>query len=64
MRARLGGVLARRSGAKVRTLEHVDPALLGGLVVRVGGTVYDGSLRARLEELRAKMTGQAAGTLA
>jgi F-type H+-transporting ATPase subunit delta len=30
----------------------VDPALLGGLRIRVGDTVYDGSLRARLKQLR------------
>jgi F-type H+-transporting ATPase subunit delta len=30
----------------------VDPYLLGGLRIRVGDTVYDGSLRARLEQLR------------
>jgi F-type H+-transporting ATPase subunit delta len=30
----------------------VDPSLLGGLRIRVGDTVYDGSLRARLKQLR------------
>jgi F-type H+-transporting ATPase subunit delta len=30
----------------------VDPYMLGGLRIRVGDTVYDGSLRARLEQLR------------
>jgi F-type H+-transporting ATPase subunit delta len=30
----------------------VDPSILGGLRVRVGDTVYDGSLRARLKQLR------------
>jgi F-type H+-transporting ATPase subunit delta len=30
----------------------VDPEILGGLRIRVGDTVYDGSLRARLEQLR------------
>lgn len=32
-----------------------DPALLGGLVIRVGDTVYDSSLRNRLHELRDRM---------
>jgi len=31
---------------------HVDPELLGGLVVRVDDWVYDGSVRARLERIR------------
>ncbi len=30
----------------------VDPAILGGLRIRVGDTVYDGTLRARLNQLR------------
>lgn len=33
----------------------VDPALLGGLRIRVGDTVYDGSLRARLKQLRIRV---------
>ncbi len=33
----------------------VDPELVGGLVVRVGDMVYDGSLRTRLEQLRAQL---------
>ena len=32
-----------------------DPSLLGGLVLRIGDTVYDGSLRARLKQLRTRM---------
>jgi F-type H+-transporting ATPase subunit delta len=33
----------------------VDPTLLGGLRIRVGDTVYDGSLRARLKQLRRRV---------
>ena len=33
----------------------VDPNLLGGLVIRVGDTVYDGSLRSRLKQLRDRL---------
>lgn len=33
----------------------VDPELLGGLVIRVGDTVYDGSVRNRLRQLRGKL---------
>ena len=32
-----------------------DPALLGGAVIRIGSTVWDGSLRAQLEQVRQKM---------
>lgn len=34
---------------------QTDPVLLGGLVIRVGDTVYDGSLRTRLRQLRARL---------
>lgn len=34
---------------------RVDPSLLGGLIIRVGDTVYDGSLRTRLKQLRTRM---------
>jgi F-type H+-transporting ATPase subunit delta len=33
----------------------VDPQLLGGLVIRIGDTVYDGSVRNRLRQLRGKL---------
>lgn len=34
---------------------RVDPSLLGGLVVRVGDTVYDGSLKTQVKQLRARL---------
>jgi len=39
------------TGKKMRTRFAVDPALLGGLVARVGSTVYDGSVRGQLQAL-------------
>ena len=36
-------------------IPHVDPKVLGGLVIQVGDTVYDTSLRARLNQLRARL---------
>jgi F-type H+-transporting ATPase subunit delta len=37
---------------------RVDPALLGGVVARVGDLVFDGSLRTQLAQLRASLTGE------
>lgn len=34
---------------------RVDPALVGGLVIRVGDTVYDGSLKTQVKQLRARL---------
>lgn len=52
----LAQMLARLTGKRVETTYALDPALLGGAIVRIGDTVYDGSLRHRLDEMRAKLT--------
>jgi ATP synthase F1 delta subunit len=48
--------LARRIGErtkrKVRLAAHVDPDILGGIVLRVGNSILDASIRNRLEQLR------------
>lgn len=47
--------LQRTLGADPVVTEVTDPALIGGLVVTVGDTVYDGSVRTRLARLRETM---------
>jgi F-type H+-transporting ATPase subunit delta len=47
--------LARRTGKQVILDATVDPALIGGLVARVGDLVLDGSLRTQLGSLRDKL---------
>ncbi len=49
---KLRGQLERITGRAIRLLLDVDPHLLGGVVVRVGDRVYDGSLRHQLDLLR------------
>ncbi len=43
---------ARLAGAQVQATFKLDQSILGGTVVRIGSTVYDGSVRGRLERLR------------
>jgi F-type H+-transporting ATPase subunit delta len=43
-------------GRKVRLQQRVDPSLIGGLVVRIGDSVYDGSLRSRLGRVMTQNT--------
>lgn len=35
--------------------EHVDPTLLGGLIIRIGDTIHDSSLRTRMKQLRTSL---------
>ena len=42
-------------GTSVRAVYREDPTLLGGAVIRVGSTVYDGSVRGQLEQMKQRM---------
>jgi F-type H+-transporting ATPase subunit delta len=48
----LGRTIGERAGRKVTLAAHVDPEILGGIVVRVGNSILDASIRNRLEQLR------------
>jgi len=50
--------LARLTGKKIETKYSLDPALIGGAVVRIGDTIYDGSLRSRLNKMRARLAAE------
>jgi len=54
-RAELESQVAKLAGGRVRTTYLQDPALLGGAVVRIGSTVYDGSIRAQFQQLKEKL---------
>ena len=47
--------LATITGKTVRATYSQDPGLLGGIVVRVGSTIYDGSVQGRLQRMRAEL---------
>jgi F-type H+-transporting ATPase subunit delta len=51
-RQALAAALAKAAGLEVELSTRVEPEVLGGLVVRMGGTTYDGTVRARLAALR------------
>jgi F-type H+-transporting ATPase subunit delta len=54
-RRELIAALERRTGKKIEARFGEDGSLVGGAVVRVGSTVYDGSVRERLTRLRAQL---------
>jgi F-type H+-transporting ATPase subunit delta len=50
--------LERITGKKIEAKYSLDPTLLGGAVVRVGDTIYDGSVRSSLNEMRARLAAE------
>ena len=57
-KATLLETLERLSGKKVQATYTLEPGLLGGAVVRIGDTIYDGSVRNRLQVLRARLAAE------
>jgi F-type H+-transporting ATPase subunit delta len=53
--AQLQKKLADITGRKVEMTTSVDPAIIGGVVTRIGGTVYDGSIATQLARLKEKL---------
>jgi ATP synthase, F1 delta subunit len=51
-RASLLAEVGKLAGGKVEASFKLDASILGGAVVRIGSTVYDGSVRGRLDRLR------------
>lgn len=56
---RLRRALSERTGQEVRLEIEVDPALIGGVIAKVGDLVFDGSIRTQLGQLRATLTAKA-----
>jgi F-type H+-transporting ATPase subunit delta len=54
-KAELEVQVAKVAGGRVRATYREDPSLLGGAIVRIGSTVYDGSIRAQLQQLKQKL---------
>jgi F-type H+-transporting ATPase subunit delta len=52
----IGRRLAAVTGRTVTIETRVDPAIIGGLVARVGGTVYDASVTRQLEKMKQRLT--------
>jgi ATP synthase F1 delta subunit len=48
----IGDRIAEQTGRRVDVTAHVDPDVLGGIIVRAGNSVLDASVRNRLDQLR------------
>ena len=53
--AALAASLGKATGKQVDLSVSVDPDLLGGVVAKIGSTVYDGSVRTQLQRMRAEL---------
>jgi F-type H+-transporting ATPase subunit delta len=57
-RAELVSKVSELTGSVVSARYSVDPALLGGATVRVGSTVYDGSVRGQLQKIKEQLSAE------
>jgi F-type H+-transporting ATPase subunit delta len=51
--------LSAVTGNTVKVAATVDPTLIGGVMAKVGSTVYDGTVKTQLEKLRKQLVEQA-----
>ena len=58
--AGLESELSKLTGKRMRLRFDVDPELLGGVVARIGSTVYDGSIRGELRQLDRRLAESSA----
>ncbi len=58
-RAQIAARLTEAGFSGVKLTEHVDPSILGGLIVRIGSRLYDNSIKSKLQRLQYAMKGAA-----
>lgn len=61
--ASLEAGLTQMTGKQIRARFEVDPSLIGGVLARIGSTVYDGSIRGQLDTLRRQIAQHTAAGL-
>ncbi len=57
-RTRLQSALERLAGKRIEAQYQWDPNLIAGAIVRIGSTIYDGSVRRQLEKLRRRLASE------
>jgi F-type H+-transporting ATPase subunit delta len=53
--AEIAKMISEQLGSEITLVDHVDPKMLGGIVVRVGDRVFNASLAASIEKLSARL---------
>ncbi len=59
--AEVRAALERSTGKTIRLSTKVDPSLIGGMIAKIGGVVYDASLKSRIERLKQNLFHQEPG---
>jgi F-type H+-transporting ATPase subunit delta len=54
----LEGKVATMTGKKVRAHYAIDPRILGGAIVRLGSTIYDGSVKGQLQRMKEQLAAE------
>jgi F-type H+-transporting ATPase subunit delta len=57
-RSDLAAKVAQLAGSRIEASFELDASILGGTVVRIGSTVYDGSVKGRLERLKEELAAE------
>ncbi|HEV2770088.1 MAG TPA: ATP synthase F1 subunit delta [Solirubrobacteraceae bacterium] len=57
---RIGDRIGEQTGQRIELTAQVEPAIVGGIVLRVGNQILDASIRARLDRLRRQVARGAA----
>jgi len=60
-RREIEGKIAAVTGKTVKASYSTDGAVLGGAIIRVGSTIYDGSVRGQLQKLKQQLISNGAG---
>jgi F-type H+-transporting ATPase subunit delta len=50
--------IATMTGKKVRAHYAIDPRILGGAIVRLGSTIYDGSIKGQLHRMKEQLAAE------
>ena len=58
LREQLSRAMEQVSGKRVQLRFRIDPQILGGVIARVGDTIYDGSVRQQLQQMKERLSRQ------
>lgn len=58
LREQLSRAMEQASGKRVQLRFRIDPQILGGVIARVGDTIYDGSVRQQLQQMKERLSTQ------